>query len=64
MINQLLELRVQCPYCWENLLLLVDGFIESQEYIEDCEICCRPIDFRIQVDEDDQAVVQARSQDE
>ena len=64
MINQILELQVQCPYCWESFVLLVDGSIESQEYIEDCEICCRPIDFSIQMGEEDQARVQARTQDE
>lgn len=64
MINQLLELTVQCPYCWENFVLLVDGSVESQEYVEDCEVCCRPIDFSIRIGEDDQATVQARTQDE
>ena len=64
MINQLIELRVQCPYCWEKFVLLVDGSIEYQEYIEDCEICCRPIDFSIRMHEDDQASVQIRTQDE
>lgn len=64
MINQLLEIRVQCPYCWERFVLLVDGSVEDQAYTEDCEVCCRPIDFSIRVGEDEQAVVQARTQDE
>lgn len=64
MINQLIETTVQCPYCWEEFNLLVDASVESQEYVEDCEVCCRPIDFVIEVDERDQIVVQARLQDE
>ena len=64
MINQLIESRVQCPYCWEYFSLLVDASIDSQEYVEDCEICCQPIDFSVDVDEFDEVRIQARSQNE
>ncbi len=32
-----------CPYCGENIELLIDGSIDEQTYIEDCQVCCRPI---------------------
>lgn len=64
MINQLIETTVQCPYCWESFSLLIDGSVESQEYVEDCEVCCRPIDFVVEIDELDRVSVQARLQDE
>lgn len=64
MLNQLFEVKVQCPYCWESFQLLIDASIETQEYIEDCEVCCRPIDFIVEVDDADQIKVQARLQDE
>ncbi|MDH3634452.1 MAG: CPXCG motif-containing cysteine-rich protein [Gammaproteobacteria bacterium] len=64
MINQIIEVASQCPYCWEEITLLVDGSIENQEYIEDCEVCCRPIDFIVEVDEQGSASVQARLQHE
>jgi hypothetical protein len=64
MINQLIEVGLQCPYCWERITLLVDGSVEMQEYIEDCEVCCRPIDFIVDVDDHGQATVQARLQHE
>jgi len=64
MINQLIEVAVQCPYCWEKISLLVDASIEMQEYVEDCEVCCRPIDFVVEVDEQGLASVDARLQDE
>jgi hypothetical protein len=64
MINQLIEVAVQCPYCWEEITLLVDGSIEMQDYVEDCEVCCRPIDFVVEVDEQGLASVDARLQDE
>jgi hypothetical protein len=64
MINQVIETKVQCPYCWERFILLVDGSVDQQEYVEDCEICCRPIDFIVTIDEQEQISVQARLQDE
>ena len=64
MINQLIEVGLQCPYCWESITLLIDGSIEIQEYIEDCEVCCRPIDFVVEVDDQGKTTVQARLQHE
>lgn len=64
MQNQIIETRVQCPYCWEQFILLVDASIDSQEYVEDCEVCCRPIDFIVDIDEQDRVQVQARLQHE
>ena len=32
-----------CPYCGEVVEVLVDaGGGEDQDYVEDCEVCCRP----------------------
>ena len=64
MINQLIEVAIQCPYCWEEITLLVDASIEMQDYVEDCEVCCRPIDFIVEVDEQGLAKVDARLQHE
>jgi len=38
----------QCPYCWEEISMLLDPSIEQQLYIEDCEICCNPIEVKSQ----------------
>lgn len=32
-----------CPYCWQTISMILDLSIAEQSYIEDCEICCRPI---------------------
>jgi len=37
-----------CPYCWENISMLLDKSIYSQSYVEDCEVCCNPIQITIQ----------------
>ena len=35
----------QCPYCWEDISMLLDSSIRKQTYIEDCEVCCNPIEI-------------------
>lgn len=34
----------QCPYCWEEVSMLMDPSITKQTYVEDCEVCCNPIE--------------------
>jgi len=40
---------VQCPYCGEPFDTLLDLSAGSASYIEDCQICCRPIELGIEV---------------
>ena len=59
--------NIQCPYCWETFELVVDPSEASQDYIEDCFVCCRPIHLIIEIDLNDpagQANIQALSEDE
>ncbi len=45
------EATVVCPYCGEENEIAVDpGSGDSQEYIEDCQVCCRP--WRVMVSYD------------
>ncbi|MDZ7661720.1 CPXCG motif-containing cysteine-rich protein [Thiohalophilus sp.] len=44
------EIRVSCPYCGETFTTVVDYSAGPQEYVEDCYVCCRPIQFRVMVD--------------
>ena len=37
------SVMVHCPYCGEAIELLVEDSVEQQQYIEDCQVCCRPI---------------------
>lgn len=41
---------VSCPYCGENIEVLIDCSISRQDYIEDCQVCCRPIDVSVTID--------------
>jgi len=40
----------QCPYCWEEISMLVDLSQNYQNYIEDCEVCCNPIQLIISIE--------------
>lgn len=56
---------VECPYCGESFEANVDPSGGNQEYIEDCHVCCRPIVFRLEVDDDGElAVLEARREDD
>ena len=46
-MQDLIEERINCPYCGEILNVLIDESGGSQEYIEDCQVCCRPIVFKL-----------------
>ncbi|GAA4936191.1 hypothetical protein GCM10023314_05680 [Algibacter agarivorans] len=39
----MLEHYFTCPYCWETISVLLDSSVFKQSYIEDCEVCCNPI---------------------
>ena len=41
------EYFFQCPYCWEQISMLIDVSQSNQSYIEDCEICCNPIQVSV-----------------
>jgi hypothetical protein len=45
------EHRFQCPYCWQNISMVLDLSVESQNFIEDCEVCCNPIEITYSVDD-------------
>lgn len=42
-----LEHFFQCPHCWKKISMLFDKSVRSQSYIEDCEVCCNPIEVKI-----------------
>ncbi len=42
------RVRIQCPFCWKNQYVEIDdgGGIE-QDVIEDCQVCCHPIEIHV-----------------
>ena len=63
-MNGLISHDVQCPYCGELFEILVDSSVARQQYIEDCEVCCRPINFDVSVDEENEVMVSATHENE
>lgn len=55
---------VHCPYCGEPIDIYVDDSAGSQRYIEDCQVCCRPIDVAVSVDADGDLQVQVSTENE
>ena len=53
---ELFETRIGCPYCGEYQMILVDPYDSGSEYIEDCQVCCRPIIMTVALDSNDVVV--------
>lgn len=43
------EREISCPFCGESMTILVDASAGSQDYIEDCQVCCRPMQVNVSV---------------
>lgn len=41
----MISFRYQCPYCWEEIDSQIDARNGSDMYVEDCEVCCNPLEF-------------------
>lgn len=38
-----MQTTVACPYCGEENTILIDESAgEEQQYVEDCQVCCKP----------------------
>ena len=61
---EMIEKNINCPYCGEQISVLVDGSLPEQCYVEDCQVCCRPIVLDVSVDAEGNVIVGARSENE
>jgi len=53
-----------CPYCGENIELVIDCSVGSQRYVEDCFVCCQPITVVVDIDFDNDVSVNTLHQDD
>ena len=51
MSDWLHEQRLRCPFCGETISVVVDTSAGSQTYIEDCQVCCQPMQIHVAVDD-------------
>jgi hypothetical protein len=56
-------MTIQCPYCGEPFETQIDSSAGSASYIEDCHVCCRPIEIALEVEPNGtlQSVIARRS---
>ena len=52
---ELIEQNVRCPYCGETYISLIDLSYGTSDYVEDCEVCCQPIQFQLRCSGDQEA---------
>ena len=55
---------ITCPYCGEAIELLIDDSAGDQQYIEDCQVCCRPINISVTIDDAGELQVDAMAEDD
>lgn len=60
-----MEAEITCPYCGESIAVWVDeGGGGQQRYVEDCSVCCRPIEISVSTGEDGEPAVSAERSDD
>ena len=56
---------VHCPYCGEeNEIALDPGSGSTQDYVEDCQVCCQPWRVHVEYDADGSAFVAVAALDD
>jgi hypothetical protein len=55
---------VHCPYCGEPIELALDASAGTQSYIEDCQVCCRPISVNVSLDDEGEPRVEVAGENE
>jgi hypothetical protein len=45
------EKHFQCPFCFERISFIIDTSMDGEQtYVEDCEVCCNPIEVRFEIE--------------
>lgn len=60
MTEALLEHTVTCPWCWSGFGVLIDLSGGDQRYVEDCAICCHPVELVVLAHDADAPTVEAQ----
>ncbi|CCK77523.1 MAG: CPXCG motif-containing cysteine-rich protein [Oleispira antarctica] len=63
-MKELTEKSISCPYCGETIEVLIDSTDLDEEYIEDCQVCCKPINFLVSESIDGEITVSVYSEDD
>ena len=58
-----MEHAFECPYCGEPISMVLDLSVPEQAYVEDCEVCCRPIEVHVTADDGELTAFEAHTLD-
>ncbi|MEX2496026.1 MAG: CPXCG motif-containing cysteine-rich protein [Woeseia sp.] len=47
-----LERRISCPWCAAPSGIVLDLSGGDQSYVEDCQVCCQPMQIRFETDDE------------
>jgi transcription elongation factor Elf1 len=61
LILEAMEHFFVCPYCGERISMVLDTSVKGQTYVEDCEVCCQPVEVRYAVKDDEVSHFEARA---
>jgi transcription elongation factor Elf1 len=45
------ERRISCPFCGQQITIVIDTSAGSQSYVEDCQVCCQPMQISVEADD-------------
>lgn len=62
--NELQETAIYCPYCGESISVLLNIEDAGLDYIEDCQVCCRPIEISVSEGAMGELIAQVRTDSE
>ncbi len=63
-MDALENVSLQCPYCGETIEILVDRSAGDQDWIEDCSVCCRPMELRVSGTHSGELQLEARQEND
>jgi transcription elongation factor Elf1 len=55
-----MEYFFTCPYCWQEISMVLDVSEPHQTYVEDCEVCCKPIEVEYTLQDETVSEFEAR----
>jgi transcription elongation factor Elf1 len=56
-----MEYFFTCPYCWQEISMVLDVSEPHQTYVEDCEVCCKPIEVEYTLQDETVSEFEARA---
>ena len=56
-----IEQEFSCPYCAAPISMLLDPSVAAQRYVEDCEVCCNPVEVAYEAEDGEVVWFEARS---